>query len=167
MKRISTRVIAQTAILTALAVVFGFIENMVPPITSVPGVKPGIGNIAVTVALYLMGWKHAFLISMLKVFLCAASFSGFSAFIYSVSGALFSFMAMLLLKKTGRFSIIGVSAAGGVMHNAGQLAVAYFIIGQGAAAMLPVLMMSGMITGILTGTASMIVVKRGAILFDK
>ena len=167
MKKVSARTLSRVALLTAAAVVLGYMENMLPSVSSVPGVKPGLGNIAVIAAMYIMGRKCAFAISMLKVFLCAAGFSGFSAFIYSISGALISFLTMLLLKKTEKFSIVGVSCGGGVMHNFGQMAAAYFIIGRGAAAMLPVLMMSGMITGVLTGALSAIVIKRSAGIFGK
>ena len=85
MKRISPRTISRVALLTAVAVVLGYVENMLPSFSSVPGVKPGLGNIAVTVSLCLLGGKCAFAVSMLKVFLCAAGFSGFSAFLYSVA----------------------------------------------------------------------------------
>ena len=83
------------------------------------------------------------------------------SYLYAISGAVLSLCGMILLKKIGRFSQVTVSIAGGVLHNAGQIAMACYILGTSAIAYyLPFLIVSGILAGIVVGIAAGILVKR-------
>ena len=102
--------------------------------------------------MYFMDTKSAFFISVVRVLLSGLLFAGLAGLLYSLSGALCSFLAMALLKKTERFSIIGVSLSGGVFHNVGQIVVAALMVENVKMAYyLPFLLISGVVTGILIG----------------
>lgn len=161
------RYISQMAMLTAAAVILGFVESLLPPPVPVPGIKLGLGNLAVILALYCINARSAFLLALLKAGLCALLFAGFSGFLYSAAGAVVSFAAMYALKKTNLFSVIGVSSAGGMFHNIGQLAAAYFIVGKAVVYYIPVLTASGAVTGIITGSAAAVIIRKGEIIFGK
>ena len=112
--------IAQYGLLTALALVLSYLESLIPPLW-VPGVKLGLPNLAVVFALYRLGWKDACAISLVRVVLVTLLFGNGAALAYSIAGAALSLSLMGLLKKTRKFSTVGVSVAGGVAHNAGEL----------------------------------------------
>jgi len=160
---IKTKEITRTAAFTAVAVLLGYVESLFPPIAA--GVKLGLANTVVLTVLYTDGWKKAFAVSVLKVVLCMALFGSMTSFLYSVSGAVISFAVMLAAKKSGIFSLVSVSGLGGLFHNLAQLLCAYLIIGKGVAFYLPVLCISGIICGVLTGVAAQIIVKRRRELF--
>lgn len=144
--------IAYYGLFAALAVLMGYVEMLVPVPVPIPGVKLGLANVVVLVMLYYMDAKSAFFISLVRVVLCGLLFAGFAGLLYSLSGALLSFAAMALLKKTGRFSMIGVSVAGGVFHNVGQITVAALAVENVRMAYyLPFLLVSGVVTGVLIG----------------
>lgn len=144
--------IAYYGLFAALAVLMGYVEMLVPVPVPIPGVKLGLANVVVLVMLYYMDAKSTFFISLVRVVLCGLLFAGFAGLLYSLSGALLSFAAMALLKKTGRFSMIGVSVAGGVFHNVGQITVAALAVENVRMAYyLPFLLVSGVVTGVLIG----------------
>lgn len=152
--------VAQYGLLTALALVLSWVESLLPPL-GVPGVKLGLPNLAVVFALYRLGWKDACVISLVRVALVALLFGNGAALAYSVAGAALSLTLMGLLKKTGKFSSIGVSVAGGVAHNAGQILVAMAMLETARLAWyLPVLWISGTVAGVLVGIVSGVLVKR-------
>ena len=136
----------------ALAILMGYVEMMIPIPVPIPGVKLGLANVVVIIMMYFMDVKGAFFISLIRVFLSGLLFAGFAGLLYSLAGAMLSFAVMALLKKTGKFSIIGVSLAGGVFHNVGQVAVAAMVVENVKMAYyLPFLLVSGVVTGILIG----------------
>ena len=136
----------------ALAILMGYVEMMFPMPIPIPGVKLGLANVVVIIMMYFMDVKGAFFISLIRVFLSGLLFAGFAGLLYSLSGAMLSFAVMALLKKTGKFSIIGVSLAGGVFHNVGQVAVAAMVVENVKMAYyLPFLLVSGVVTGIVIG----------------
>ena len=152
--------VAQYGLLTALALVLSYLESLVPPLW-VPGVKLGLPNLAVVFALYRLGFKDACAISLVRVVLVALLFGNGAALAYSIAGAALSLALMGLLKRTGKFSSVGVSVAGGVAHNAGQILVAMALLETSRLAWyLPVLWISGMIAGVLVGIVSGVLVKR-------
>lgn len=152
--------VAQYGLLTALALVLSYLESLVPPLW-VPGVKLGLPNLAVVFALYRLGFKDACAISLVRVVLVALLFGNGAALAYSIAGAVLSLALMGLLKRTGKFSSVGVSVAGGVAHNAGQILVAMALLETSRLAWyLPVLWISGMIAGVLVGIVSGVLVKR-------
>lgn len=145
--------------LISLAMVLSFIEaNIILPVP-VPGIKLGLTNITVIFALYILGPISAFNISLIRVLLVNLTFGNFSIMIYSLGGALLSLIVMYILKRLDIFSIVGVSIAGGIFHNIGQLLIAFLVIkGIGLWVYLPVLIMFGAVMGALVGTVSNIIV---------
>lgn len=159
--------ISLTALLCALAVILGYVESLIPAPIPIAGVKLGLGNAAVVTALYLLNEKYAWGISVMKVVLCAMLFGGFSQFLYSFSGAILSVLAQCIAKRTKIFSVPGVSSVGGLFHNIGQIFCAGIIIGKGAFYYTPILCVSGIIGGFLTGIIASIIIKRGGDAFGK
>ena len=143
---------AHFGLLTATALILGYLEQLVPIAPGLPGVKLGLGNLVLLYSLYAYSIRETVVLMVLKVLLCSLLFSGPVALLYSLAGGILSLMAMVLLKRISGFSIIGVSAVGAVFHNLGQLGVAALIVGPLAAlSYLPILMLSAIITGVLTG----------------
>lgn len=156
-----TRRIARYALLTALAMVLSWLEAMVPVSAAVPGVKLGLTNLVVIFALYRMGARDAAAISLVRVALAAMTFGNAYSFVYSLAGAALSLAVMAGLKRTGRFSILGVSIAGGVCHNLAQILVAMAVLGSGRIAWyLPALLVSGTLAGMAVGAAGGILTER-------
>ncbi len=152
--------VAMCAVLTALALIFSYIEFLLPLPLGIPGVKLGLANLVIVVALYMVGARCAFLVNLVRVLLAALLFGNVFSGVYAFAGALVSFAAMCLIKKTGLFSPAGVSIAGGVFHNVGQLAVAAFIIENAKIALyFPVLLISGLVTGLVIGVLSVLILR--------
>ena len=156
-----TQKLTVMALTTAIALVLSFIESQIPAFVAVPGVKMGLANIAIVYALYRLGWKEAALISLIRVVLVSLLFGSAASFLYSLAGAVLSLLGMALLKKTGKFTEIVVSVAGGVLHNIGQIAMASIILETDALRYyLPFLLLSGTVAGVVIGVVSAIMVKR-------
>lgn len=152
--------VAQYGLITALALVLSWLESLLPPL-GVPGVKLGLPNLAIVFALYRLGWRDACVISLVRVVLVTLLFGNGASLAYSVAGAVLSLAAMGLLRRTGKFSSVGVSVAGGVAHNAGQILVAMALLETARLAWyLPVLWVSGTVAGVLIGVVSGELVKR-------
>ena len=100
--------------MTALALIFSYIEVLIPFNFGVPGIKLGIANLAVIIALYRLGYRYALGINTVRVLVAGLLFSGLFGALYSLAGALMSFAVMVLVKKAKVFSVTGVSIAGGV-----------------------------------------------------
>ncbi len=150
--------IAFLGLLTALALILSYIETLIPFQPGIPGIKIGLANLAVLICLYLFGWKEAMLLTVVKVLVSGFLFGNLFMIAYSLAGALLSALTMILLKKTGWFHVPVVSAAGGVMHNIGQLIVAFFAVETYSVIYyMPVLILAGLITGIVIGTAAALV----------
>ena len=112
----------------ALALIAGYAENLVPVAVAIPGIKLGAANSVILILLYMVGVKEAFLVNISRALLSGFLFGSMSSILYSLSGAVLSLVVMTLLKKTDRFSISGVSMAGGVFHNIGQLTMAALVL---------------------------------------
>ena len=152
--------LARYGLLTALALALSWLESLLPPL-GVPGVKLGLPNLVIVFALYRLGTRDAWRLSAVRVLLASALFGSGVSLAYSAAGALLSLCVMGLLKKTEKFSPVGVSVAGGVAHNAGQILVAMALLETARLAWyLPVLWLSGTAAGVLIGIASGILVKR-------
>ena len=148
-------------ILIALALALSYLEAQLPVFFAVPGMKLGLTNIVVLLALYRMGNVSAMSVNVLRIVLVSLLFGGFSPMLYSLAGGMLSTAVMMLLKKTGRFSVIAVSIAGGVSHNIGQILVAVLVLNTaGIAWYLAVLWITGMITGALIGLLGGLLIKR-------
>lgn len=146
-----TKKLTLSAVLAALAIIFGYIEGMLPSV-GVPGVKLGLANLVILIALYGIDFKHAFGINVIRILVAGLLFKGPFGALYALSGGLLSICVMGLLKKTDRFSMVGVSMAGGVCHNFGQLCIAVLVMTDTKLFMMfPLLLFSGMASGILIG----------------
>ena len=137
----------------AQSLVLYIIEGMLPVPFIAPGAKLGLSNLITVVALYTFPrWRDTACILLIRIILATAFAGGINAFLYSLAGAAFSFTAMALLMKTEKFSLIGVSAAGGILHNWGQVLTASLIVENAKLLLyLPVLSVTGAGTGILIG----------------
>ena len=123
--------------------------------------KMGLANIAVIFALFRFGWKEAAALSLVRVVLVSLLFGSVGAMLYSLAGAVLSLAVMALLRRTDRFSTVGVSVAGGVAHNAGQILMAMLILQtRQLLGYLPVLAVAGIGGGILTGLAAALLIRR-------
>ena len=118
---------ATLGLLLAFGLILGYVETVVAFPFGVPGMKLGLPNLAILLVLYLFGAREALLVNVCRVCLSAFMFGSLSSLLYSLAGALFSFLVMALLKKNPAFSVTGVSCAGGIAHNAAQLCVAVLI----------------------------------------
>ncbi len=155
-----TKKVAYAGVFAALAMIFSYIEFLLPLNFGIPGIKLGLANLVTIVALYLLGKRYALAVSLVRILLSSLLFGSTLSLMYSLAGGLLSLEIMILLKKTRRFSIAGVSVAGGVMHNIGQLLVAMLVLENFSIAVyLPVLLFSGALTGALLGAVSIPVVK--------
>ena len=160
MKNKKVKNIALFGMMVALAFTFSYLESLIPFNFGVPGVKLGLANIVVVIALYTMKPRDAFFIAIVRVFLAGLTFGNAYSIAYSLCGSVLSFTVMYLVKKT-KLSIIGVSMLGGIMHNIGQLIVAVVLTSTVRIAYyLPVLLVSGMVTGVIMGYASKLVIDR-------
>lgn len=162
---IKVKTVARMSVMTALALLLGYVEGLFPPPVAIPGIKLGLANVIIIMMLYTCDLKQSWTVALLKVSLCALLFGSVTSFLYSVCGAIFSLSVMILAKRTNFFSIVGVSSLGGIFHNMGQLICAYFFIGKGAILHIPVLCLCGAACGMLTGIASQIIIKRGRGIF--
>lgn len=153
--------VAYFGVFTALALIFSYLETLIPIQFGVPGVKLGLANLIIVIALYRMKLSEAYLLSIVRVLLAGFIFGNYFSIIYSLAGGLLSLTVMALLRKKGGFSVIGVSIAGGVFHNIGQLIVASVIVETFSVMYyVPVLLIAGLVTGLLIGIASDGMLKR-------
>ena len=120
--------VAYFGVFTALALIFSYVETLIPVNLGIPGVKLGLANLIIVVALYKMRLSKAYLLSVVRVLLAGFIFGNYFSIIYSLAGGLLSLTVMALLKKWGGFSLQGISIAGGVFHNIGQLIVAAVVV---------------------------------------
>ena len=145
----------KTAVLglfSALAIIFGYVETLLPVFTGIPGVKLGLANLAVLFILMRYSLPEALLVSMIRILVIGFLFGNMFSILYSLAGAVLSLLVMLLLKKSGHFSIFGISMAGGISHNIGQLFVAMLIVENvNLIYYAPVLLLSGILTGFAVG----------------
>lgn len=151
------------SMLLALSVVLNIVENMVPLFNgTIPGVKLGLANIVILFVLYQYGIKESIFLSITRVFLVSILYSGlFSvSFFLSLSGAILSILAMSLVKKFTKLSIVGVSVIGSLFHSLGQIiVVSFFINSFSAFNYLPIIILFAIPTGIITGIISKELVK--------
>lgn len=137
---------------TACALIMSYIELLIPFAFGVPGVKLGLTNIVILIVLYLSGPKDAFMVSVARIILAGFMFTNIYSFLYSLAGGMLSLLVMSLFKKIDKFSIIGVSVAGGISHNIAQIILAIFVVETVSIAYyLPVLLIAGVVTGMLIG----------------
>lgn len=145
-------------LILSFALILSYIETLIPFSFGIPGIKLGLANVAVLMCICLLGYKEALGLALLKVLLTGLLFGNFSMMLYSLSGALCSYVVMALMIWSGKFHTPVISGVGGVFHNLGQLLVAYFVIETyGIWYYMPVLILAGLLTGVLTGSVASLV----------
>ena len=155
-----TKKLSHLAMLGAIAIIFGYIEMLFPVPISIPGIKLGLGNIAVLVSLYIFNSSTAWFVMLIKVIVSSLLFSTPLTLIYSLAGGIFSFIIMTIMKRYN-FNIITVSIGGGIFHNTGQLITAGLILKNiNILYYLPILIIVGSITATAIGVVSKIIIKR-------
>lgn len=157
-----TRMLVFVSVLVAQGMILSFVENMLPIPFIAPGAKLGLANIVTLSAIYLLTFKQATAVVLLRVILTAATFGSLSSFLYSFAGGVLSLLVMAVLLKVFRdeISLMGVSVAGAVAHNLGQLFVAAFIIRNILIlTYLPILLIVAVPTGIFVGIVAKILIK--------
>ena len=144
---------AQTAVLLAVALILGFLENLLPPVfPMLPYAKIGLGNAAVLLALIWLGVPYAAVILVLKCVVIGLFSGAPTMILYSLGGGVLSFLIMAVLLKLGANGVPALSAAGGVMHNVGQILVAIAFTGTaGIAVLLVYLALFGLLAGAVIG----------------
>jgi heptaprenyl diphosphate synthase len=137
----------------ALAMLAGYVERLAPPpVPAIPGIKLGFANAAPLFLMHRVGNRPAFGVNVARCVLTGLLFTGLWGMAYALAGALASFACMAALRRARIFGLVGVSAAGGVCHNAGQLTVAALAVGNARLFYYtPVLIISGLAAGILVG----------------
>lgn len=152
---------AYFGVFTALALILGYVESLIPIQFGVPGIKLGLANLIIVMVLCKRGWNEALLLSVVRIVLSGFIFGNLFSILYSFAGGMLSLLVMALMVKISRFSTVGISIAGGVCHNIGQLIVAMLAVETWQVGFyLPVLLISGVITGALIGITAGEVMKR-------
>ena len=153
-KRFTVQTVAQCGLLTAMMLVLGFIESLLPVAAGVPGIKLGLSNGVLMFALYMLDAPTAFILMLLKVLLSGLLFGGVSAMMYALAGGVCSMLGMILLKKL-KFNLITVSMVGAVLHNLGQVLLAMLILETDQLIYyMAILLLVGLACGAVTGIAA-------------
>ena len=157
-----TQKLALLGLFTAIAMVLAWVEVLLPPLFSaVPGIKLGLPNIVIIFVLYRMGVKEAAAVSLVRMVAVALLFGNPMTFAYSLAGGGLSLAVMAILRRLDLFSIIGVSVAGGVLHNVGQILLAMFVLRTAELGYyMIILAVTGTVAGIFIGLCGGLAVKR-------
>ena len=152
---------AYLGLFSAVAIIFGYVESLIPVFAGIPGIKLGLANLAVLFILERYSLKEAALVSAVRILVIGFLFGNLFSILYSLAGAALSLSVMTLLKKHTDFSILGISVAGGVFHNIGQLIIAMIIVANTSLMVYaPALLVSGVVTGLVIGALTSETVKR-------
>lgn len=147
-----TKKVATYGLLITLAFILSYIESLIPVPIPIPGVKLGLANLVVIVALYTMGAKEAFILSMIRIILVGFTFGSPSTMMFGLAGGLLSWLMMCIFKYIDLFGIVGVSIIGGVFHNIGQILTSISVVENiNIIYYLPFLLVSGIVTGAAIG----------------
>lgn len=152
---------AKYGVMLALAMIMGYIEYLLPFNFGIPGIKLGLANIVAMWLLYIDGFVPAISVNILRILLCGILFGNALSIIYSLAGGILSVLVMALIKRLPFFSEKGVSTAGGIVHNIGQLTAAGIVLKTAAVVYyLPALLISGAVTGLIIGLISSATVRK-------
>ena len=153
--------IASYGLFIALAFIFSYIESLFPIPFPVPGIKLGLANLVIIIAIYGIGVKEAFILSMVRILLVGFTFRDPSTLLFSFAGGILSWLTMAIFMKLKLFSMVGVSIIGGIAHNVGQIIVAMlYVRNTGLIYYLPFLMIAGVVSGTLIGLLGVLILQR-------
>ncbi len=157
----NTKRLARLALLSAVALTLFTVEAQLPPVVPIPGVKLGLANIVTVYAVFRYGPRDALMILLVRVFLGSVFAGAMMAFLFSLCGGLLCWLAMIPLRRILTEQQIWVCGViGAVVHNIGQMAVCVAVYQTSAVLVyLPVLMLSGIVTGLFTGFAAQFLLK--------
>lgn len=156
-----TKHIAGIGMMIAVAFVLGYLESLIPLSFGIPGIKLGLSNLVVMLSLYSFSLRTTFGIAVVRILLTGLTFGNLYNMAYSLAGGLLSFAVMAVLKSTGKFSVYGVSMAGGVCHNMGQIIVASLVLQTSLLVYyLPFLLIAGVLAGLGIGAVSGLLLQR-------
>lgn len=157
----NTKKTAYLGLFAALAIILGYVETLIPVFAGIPGIKPGLANLSVLFILNRYSCKEAAFVSVVRIIVIGFLFGNMFSIVYSLAGASLSLTVMTLLKKKTEFSLFGISVAGGISHNMGQLVIAMLIVENTTLLYYaPALLISGIVTGLLIGWLTIEVNKR-------
>lgn len=158
------RKLAWMGLLSSLAIIFGYVEMLLPVFTGIPGIKLGLANLVTVFVLYTYTYKEAAAVSAIRIVVIGFLFGNLFSILFSLAGAGLSLVCMSLVKRYGGFSIVGVSIIGGVTHNLGQILIAVLVVENvNLFYYFPALLIAGLITGMLIGIVSGEILKRIAV----
>lgn len=147
--------ISYCAVFTALAMIFSYVEAILPINFGVPGMKLGLANLVIVAGLYYLNEKDVLIISVTRILLMGLLFGNGMSLIYSLTGGMLSYLIMILMKKKTNLSVLVISIGGGITHNIGQLIAASFVVSNfHIFYYFPALLIAGTITGLLIGIVS-------------
>lgn len=157
----STKRITYTGMFVAIAMVFSYLESMIPVNIAVPGIKLGLANMVTIVVMYRLRTSDAWIVSLVRVVLSSLLFGNMTVMVYSMAGAVLSLLVMTICRKRDLFGLLGTSILGGVFHNAGQIIMAAIFMKSGNIMLyMPVLCISGTIAGVCIGMAGAVLVRK-------
>lgn len=144
--------IAYGAMLVALAMIFSYVESLIPISIGIPGIKLGVANLVTVLGIFFLRPCEVLTVVIMRIILVGFMFGNGVSIIYSLAGGLLSLTVMLIIKKTDKFSMVSVSVAGGISHNIGQLLAAAIVLKSTVVGYyLPPLLVAGTLTGLLIG----------------
>lgn len=153
--------VVSMGVFVALAMVLSYAESLLPYFFSVPGMKLGLANVLVVVALYFWGPKEALIVNLARILLMGLIIGNGIHLAYSITGGLFAFLAMYLFKKIEGIHLLLVSAAGGIFHNVGQMLIGSILASNWALLFnAPFLLAGGIFSGSIVGIISYFILKR-------
>lgn len=158
-----TKKLAVLGLLSAIALTIFVVENQIPPLVPLPGIKLGLSNIVTVFAVFFLGAKESIAVLAVRIFLGAVFAGNFSTILYSAAGGALAILATVGVKsilKPGQIWVAG--CLGAIAHSIGQMAVAVAVTGTpGLLAWLPIMILCSIITGCFTGLCAQYLVKRG------
>ena len=158
---ISMKKTVTLGMLTAIAMVFGYVESIIPLPVGIPGIKLGLANIIILFVIYRYGIREALLVSVARIILSGLMFTGMWSILYVISGTVCAIMVMSLAKFRLKLSVITVSVLGAMAHISGQMVVAGLNVGFGPVAGYALyLLFASVIFGAIIGTISDILIRR-------
>ena len=154
--------IAFTGLCVALALILAYVELLLPPLSAaIPGIKMGLPNVIIVFLLYRRSARSAALVSLLRILLVGMLFGNAMSLMYSLAGGVLSLAVMSLLRRLDRLSAVGVSVAGAVAHNVGQILAAMVLLDTSELAYyLVVLVITGTVAGVLIGLCGALLIRR-------
>lgn len=149
------------SLLSAMGIILGLFESAIPLPVAFPGARLGLSNMVVLITISVIGYKEGFVVSIFKTILLALVTGGISSFFFSIGGAVFSSISMIIAHKflIRHLSLIGISEIGSFFHNLGQITVASLIMQSTTIFVyFPVLVLLGIFTGFFVGLSSIFIV---------